>query len=192
MVEWNTSLSFKKTNTMKNGMDSWVAAQVEERYQELCRTPSDINLHLPILRAYADRCNHVTEFGVRGCVSLFAFLASKAARIVAVDILDVWVPGVEKLNFICADDLTIDIEETDMLFVDTRHCADQLRQELARHAGKVKHYLAMHDTFIFGRNGDDGKEGLLVAIEEFITANPEWRQVYHTDANNGLTILEKR
>lgn len=165
--------------------------EIELRYQDLCRTPSDIYMHLPMLRVLADKCNHCTELGVRSCVSLFAFLSSSAARVVAVDILNVWVPEVDKLHFICADDLTIEIEETDFLFIDTRHCADQLRQELFRHASKVNKFIGLHDTFIFGLHGDDGKEGLLIAMDEFLSANREWSIKYRTEENNGLIILEK-
>ena len=105
--------------------------EIEQRFQELCATPSDINEHLPILRHYADRCSHITEIGTRACVSLFAFLSSSAEKIVAIDILDVWTPTVDKLTFICADDLQIEIEPTDMLFIDTLHQYNQMKQELS-------------------------------------------------------------
>ena len=165
--------------------------QIEARYQELCRTPSDINEHLPVLRRYADECNHVTEMGVRGCVSLFAFLSSKASKVNAFDILNVAVPDVEKLHFTCADDLTIEIEPTDFLFIDTAHNYIQLSHELLLHASKVSKYIGFHDTFIFGVNGDDGKQGLIPAINEFLSKNREWTRIYHTDRNNGLTIISK-
>lgn len=165
--------------------------EIENRYKELCDTPSDINQHLPKLREYADLCDHVTEFGVRGCVSLYAFLSSKASKVVAVDIFDVWTPKVDKLTFICADDLTIEIEETDMLFIDTKHNYIQLSKELSLHAGKVNKFIAFHDTNIFGHHGDDGGKGLLYAIDEFLIANPAWEIDYRSEENNGLIILKK-
>lgn len=172
---------------------------IEEHYQELCRTPSDINEHLPTLREYADKCEHVTEFGVRGCVSLHAFLASKASTIVAYDIANVDTPSdCEKLTFICADVLKVDIERTDLLFVDSYHTCSQLEQELALHANKVRRFIALHDTSIFGERGEDGLPGLNYAIATFLL-NPngvnlggKWREIYRTDANNGLTILERQ
>jgi hypothetical protein len=96
---------------------------IEDKYEELCRTPSDINEHLPALRRYADKCEHVTEFGVRGCISLHAFLASKAKKVVAYDIANVAVPDCDKLTFINANVLTLEIriEPTDLLFIDTLH-----------------------------------------------------------------------
>lgn len=163
--------------------------EIELKYQELCSTPSDINEHLPKLREYAEICNHVTELGVRGCVSLYAFLASNASKVVAVDILNVAVPHVEKLEFICENDIEIEIEETDFLFIDTLHNYVHCIQELELHQSKVKKYIGFHDTEIFGEHGDDSQKGLNYAISEFISNHSEWKEVYRTKRNNGLTIL---
>ena len=163
--------------------------EIENRYQELCATESDIFLHLPKLREYADKCEHVTELGTRSCVSLFAFLSSSANKVVAIDICDVAVPDVEKLQFICANDLEIEIEPTDMLFIDTLHNAEHCRKELILHAGKVNKYLAFHDTDYFGINGDDGYKGLMFAINDFLETNLDWKIDYQTNINNGLTVL---
>lgn len=164
---------------------------IEECYQELCRTPSDISEHLPILREYADRCEHVTEFGVRDCVSLHAFLASKAKKVVAYDIANVNVPACDKLTFICADVLKVDIEPTDLLFIDTYHTMSQLHAELYWHADLVRKFIIMHDTEMFGRTGEDGGPGLNAAIAEFLAENQAWSEIYRSKANNGLTILAR-
>lgn len=166
--------------------------QIEAKYQELCKTESDIFMHLPTLRKYADECTHITEMGTRSCVSLYAFLISNAKKVVAIDILNVAVPNVKKLQFICADDLQIEIEPTDMLFVDTLHQYNHFKQELKLHSGKVSKYIAAHDTKIFGRNSDDGSVlGLMDALEEFLSENKEWQICYTTEINNGLTIIER-
>ena len=68
---------------------------------------------------------------MRGCVSLYSFLSSNAARVIAIDIFDVRTPTVDKLQFFCADDLKIEIEQTDLLFIDTAHNYIQLKQELS-------------------------------------------------------------
>lgn len=164
---------------------------IEEKYQELVRTPSDINEHLETLRLYADRCEHVTEFGVRGCVSLHAFLASKASKVVAYDIANVAVPDCDKLTFHNANDLMVDIEPTDFLFIDSFHAYQQLRNELGMHHGQVRRYIAMHDTTMFGEHGEDGGKGLNAAISLFLSEHPEWCECYRSTANNGLTILER-
>lgn len=165
--------------------------QIEEQYQRNVITPSDINQHLPKLREYADICEHVTEIGVRGCVSLHAFLASNASKVVAIDILNVATPDYEKLQFICASSLDIEIEKTDFLFIDSLHTYEQLKAELNLHGKNVNKYIGFHDTFMFGKNGEDGGRGLNQAIDEFIEENKEWSVDYVTNVNNGLTILSK-
>jgi hypothetical protein len=165
---------------------------MEKIYKDLCNTESDINQHLPKLREYADKCDHITEMGVRGCVSLYAFLSSKASKVVAIDILNVWTPEADKLTFICANDLEIEIERTDFLFIDTAHNYKQLKKELNLHAKNVNKYIGFHDTEIFGINGDDGQMGLLPAIEEFLIKNKEWEMDYQVKFNNGLTIIKRK
>lgn len=111
---------------------------IEELYNKNCITPSDINEHLPKLKEYYDKCDHVTEMGVRGCVSLSAALHSKAKKVVAIDILQVWVPESDKLQFIHGSTLEVAIEPTDFLFIDTYHTYSQLAQELELHHNNVK------------------------------------------------------
>jgi hypothetical protein len=167
-------------------------AWIQTRYELNRDTPSDINEHLSKLREYADKCQHVTEIGVRGCVSLFAFLSSNAERVVALDIANVAVPETNKLHFICGSSLDVEIEETDFLFIDSLHTYEQLSRELFLHARNVKKYIGFHDTEIFGTNGETGGIGLNQAIEEFMSStHPEWVLEYRTTINNGLTILRR-
>lgn len=178
---------------------------MEKNYKDLCETPSDINEHLPALKAVADVCNHVTEFGVRDVVSTYAFLESKAKIIKAYDInfshnmndaLRVSEKKGKDLTFIIANTLEVDIEETDLLFIDTLHTCEQVRGELDRHARKVRKYMAFHDVVTFGyrdeNNNTVAPTGLLPAIFGFLAARPIWRVFYFNPANNGLLILEKR
>ncbi len=165
--------------------------QIHEKYLIAANTPSDINQHLPTLLKYANLCEHITEMGVRGVVSTWAFLESSASKVIAIDILNVAVPEVRKLTFICADDLQIEIEPTDMLFVDTRHCYVQCIQELNLHAKNVRKFIAFHDTNIFGEHGDDGGKGLNYAINEFMKNNSQWSLEFVATNNNGLTIIKR-
>ena len=48
--------------------------KLQEIYEGLCSTPSDINEHLPTLKKYAEECEHITEMGVRWVVSTYALL----------------------------------------------------------------------------------------------------------------------
>ena len=165
---------------------------IQELYERNCNTPSDINEHLPILKTYYDKCNHITEFGVRGAVSLSAALASNASNVVAYDISPVAVPESEKLTFIHASSLEVEIEPTDFLFIDSLHTYGQLSQELQIHAYNVKKWIAMHDTVSFGEHGEDGQPGLKYAVDDFLSANQQWTIDMIRGNNNGLTILRRK
>jgi hypothetical protein len=177
---------------------------VERKFTELLATPSDINEHLVVLRYYADQCTHVTELGVRRGVSTWAFLSSIAKRVVSVDInhpdefggslqemRDASTEANMDFTFILADDLNIELEETDLLFIDTLHTYGHLSKELVLHAGKARKYIIFHDTAQYAHVGVDGGEGIWRAIEEFLAQNPIWRIKEAYENNNGLMILEK-
>jgi len=133
-------------------------------FEQLCKTPSDINEHLITLRDLTKECESVTEMGVRYCVSTFAFIEGNPKKLTCIDINhpSYYVPqeggknfdkavelakekGID-FKFIQGDTLTIDIDETDLLFIDTLHTYPQLNAELKRHASKAKKYIVLHDT----------------------------------------------
>jgi hypothetical protein len=172
-------------------------------YEVLCQRPSDINEHLPKLKQVAEMCEHVTEFGVRGCVSTYAFIEARPERIVGYDIEDskhyhgallYALPRRVDLKFKIESTLTADIDETDFLFIDTLHTYAQLTAELERHQSKVKKYLGFHDVVTFGYKNErnrqpEGPQGLMPAIMNFLVENKRWRPVYFSANNNGLLIL---
>jgi hypothetical protein len=177
----------------------------EEEYVRSCGQESDINEHLPILRSLAKEVSHVTEMGVREGVSTRAFLCEN----VTLRCYDLYLSGEviklfqiakeqrKNVEYIQADVLNVEIEETDLLFIDTWHCYDQLAQELKIHSPKVKKYIAFHDTQTYGTKsetfqGRTGSNGLLPAIIEFIIENPEWKFKIHRTNNNGLTVIERK
>ena len=47
---------------------------IEEKYFELCKTPSDINEHLPTLYNYSKKCESIFETGVREAVFSWALI----------------------------------------------------------------------------------------------------------------------
>jgi hypothetical protein len=182
--------------------------KIEKEFAEAATTPSDINEHLPVLYEFAKECKHITEMGVRTGVSTRAFLRVDA-KLISYDIVaDQEVVSLvneakkagKDATFIEADVLKIDIEETDLLFIDTWHTYGQLKEELKRHSSKARKYIAFHDTNTYGlRNeGTDfqniearTQEGLLPAIIEFLIENREWRFKKFLTNNNGLTVLER-
>ena len=178
-----------------------------ERYnQELNIIESDINEHLPVLREYAEKCDTITEMGVRFVVSTYAFAIANPKKIVSIDIIhpndyterygvsssyrlkeieDHCTDNNIIFQFIKGDTKSIEIEETDLLFIDTLHTYEQLKAELNLHSNKVKKYIILHDTFSCANE-------FIPALNEFLKDNNNWsiHKVYEN--NNGLTILEKK
>ncbi len=186
--------------------------KISQLYQEKCNLASDINELLPYLRGYADKVESVTEMGVRHPTSTYAFLSSKAKRVRSYDIetqpgvaiaIDLAKKAGIDYEYVEADVLAVDIEETDLLFIDTYHSYSQLTAEFKRHAGKVRKFILMHDSISF-RTSDEpsyhavsilvppaNKVGIWPAIQEFLEANKEWSIELELTFNNGLMILKK-
>lgn len=59
---------------------------IEEKYKQMCATPSDIYFNLPILKKYAEQSESIVELGVRKIVSTWALLAGKPKQMLSVDI----------------------------------------------------------------------------------------------------------
>lgn len=182
--------------------------KILKKYQELCDIKSDINEHLPILKEYAEKCKHITEMGTRYVVSTWAFLASNPEKLICYDILtglnmDIFNKNIseisecskeENIEFIFdkKDVLAIEIEETDLLFIDTYHIYEQLSKELSLHASKAKKYIILHDTTTFAIDGENQKHGgIWKAVEEFLYKNEDWKIEKRFENNNGLTILKR-
>lgn len=183
-----------------------VSLDLYSKYHDLCQQQSDINELLPILRKYAERCDHITEMGVRYVVSTYALMMGKPKKLISYDIVSIEqfgtsISGLRRLaeengiefNFIVGDTTEINIEETDFLFIDTWHVYDQLKKELKLHANKVRKYIAFHDTETFEYEGEtESYVGLWPAIEEFLDENKDWVIGERFEHNNGLTVLKRR
>lgn len=178
---------------------------LQEIYETKCTTPSDINEHLPVLKEYAEKCTHVTEFGVRDVVSTYALINGNPKTMRSYDINPVENHGISRefltqlaldngvdFEFKVGDTREIEIEETELLFIDTWHIYEQVKKELEVHSSKVSKYLIFHDTTTFGSVGENGEVGLWPAIEEFLEKNSNWEIKEKLENNNGLTILIKK
>lgn len=187
-------------------------------YEESIKNPNknksiDIYEHLETLKKYGSECEHITEMGVRWGASTLAFIQANPKKLVSYDIK----PTIESdtiineskkyLNhhFIIGDTLSVSIEQTDLLFIDTLHTYNQLFSELNLHADKVRKYIILHDTTTFGRideqiyehasqlikTRETTKKGLRTAMEDFLNENENWVILEDKTNNNGLTILHK-
>jgi len=203
--------------------------KLEEIVNYLYQYPSDVNEHFPALIKYGSECEHITEMGVRWITSTWAFLGCFPKKLVSYDLqnpsfwdinnpeekLEIINRGYNKIQdvydvanefgldytFIQANVLDIEIEETDLLFIDTCHSYKHLKEELKLHASKVKKYLVFHDTTTYAHIDETNYEtlggmfvaegiGIWKAIEEFLQDNPQWKLEQRYMHNNGLTILK--
>jgi hypothetical protein len=195
-----------------------------KEYHLFCNTPTEINEHLPTLFSLSKECSSIVELGVCHGKSTRALLASGTK----LRSYDVWVdPRVLELfnyaksigrdvDYIKESSIKCEIDECDMLFIDTWHNYYQLKKELKLHANKVKKYLVFHDTMSCGST-DEGLEcwgngaginlkqvyqdldtdefknyGINSAIFEFLSENQNWVVKKHYKNNSGLTILERK
>lgn len=176
----------------------------EYEYQLSCRCESDINEHVPKLREYAEKCEHITEFGTRYGNSSIAFMRAYPKKFISYEVqyndkIDYLKTLAKDCNinaeFRLEDVLKIEIEETDLLFIDTNHNSDQNSLEMSLHAHKARKFIIFHDSETFWEDGSgywkgEG-HGLRYSIEPFLESHPEWQiRERHTN-NNGLLILER-
>jgi hypothetical protein len=186
-----------------------------KKVQELKYTPSDINEHFDAIINYGSECKHITEMGVRSIESTWGWLYTKPEHLICYDIqhpdnlggsLQDFAETAEAIgtnfSFILANVLQVEIEPTELLFIDTWHAYKQLKAELAMHSDKVSKYIVLHDTTSFESHDEDsylewGDEwqpqgiGIWKAVEEFLQDNPHWSIAYRYTHNNGLTILKR-
>lgn len=179
---------------------------LEQLVNSLHQTPSDINEHIPTLIRYGQECEHITEMGVRGICSTWAFLSAAPKKLISYDLEDPikWGGNIQNVydtavsygldfTFIKANVLEIDIEPTDFLFLDTWHVYQQVRDELKFHASKVRKYIGFHDIVSWGERGETaGYKGINYAIDEFLQEHKEWQVKERFLNNNGLLIIEKQ
>lgn len=188
---------------MLDTSDGWLTArrgvELETLYLYAKQTPSDINEHVERFRQLGAECAHVTEFGVRRGVSTIAWIAARPKRLICYDTMrtadgdclqDIARSAGVAFEYRIQDVLQTSIEETDLLFIDTEHTYDQLRQELELHADKARKYIVLHDTELNAQCGSvPGTRGLWSAVTEFLAARPEWAIQARYKNNNGLTVL---
>jgi len=179
---------------------------LENKINQLYQTPSDINEHLPTIIKYGQECDHITEMGVRSVLSTWGWLAAAPKNgLISYDLYNPsrWGGNIKEVED-TANVLEIDIEETDLLFIDTWHHYNQLKAELKRHSSKARKYICFHDTTSYEHKSEpttsengflgelDWGKGLWDAVTEFLDENKNiWKLKERFTNNNGFTIIER-
>lgn len=169
---------------------------LKELFEKNKATKTDINEHLDVLYEYATKCRHITEFGVRSGNSTSAFAFAKPSRLICydvnpmpVDLENLLFNELNSFTFIQQNVLEVEIEKTDLLFIDTFHTYTQLKCELKKHKWKVRKFIILHDTNTFADIGEDGsKPGLLHAVAEELN---DFHLKQFFENNNGLSIYRR-
>jgi hypothetical protein len=191
--------------------------KITEKFEHHKNIESDINEHFDTLHRYAVECDSIIEMGVRKIISTWAFLMGNPKKMISIDfnhpsifggnLNEVYQITKENLidyQFLLSNTLECEIDDCDLLFIDTWHDYQQLKSELYRHSEKVRKYIILHDTLSFGFTNeriyetyDDERletnlpKGLNVAIDEFLFSNKKWYIHERFAHNNGLTILKR-
>ncbi len=195
-----------------------------QHYEVHCKEPSDINEHLPYLRQLAKECSSAVEIGVNEIVSTWGILqglSESESDCPSYTGIDLKYPLLNKLflashlaesagvsfQFIQGNDFELDIEPTDLLFIDSWHTYCHLTYELEKFAPKVGKYIALHDTSEPWGEEDEPcylqnippypshihrtKHGLWPAVVDFLKSHPEWSLKERRLNNHGFTVLMK-
>jgi hypothetical protein len=157
---------------------------------------------------FACRCDHVTALIMQTYEPATAFLAAKNSviRIYDLGAID---PKVGEVYNTIANDLEVDfvleqgkgeIEETDLLYINTPAEGNYRAMELGRYAAKVKKYIILPNTVANGltaaptiKLADNVQPiGLVHGINHFLQSNDDWFIMEHDDLDPGMTVLVNR
>lgn len=159
------------------------------------------------LYRYCKGSEHITEIGINQVNSTWAFLYARPKKLVSIDIdlhrkptqhipefngVNLWLENAKKLakdanidfQAIEADSASIEIEQTDVLFIDSLHTGEHLRKELTLHSPKVNKKIILHDTTLFGRQ-------LWPPIQELLNQG-KFKLLKRINTGCGLTILQRK
>lgn len=143
---------------------------------------------------YASMVDTIVEFGVYTGLSTTAFLYGKPKKMRSYDITSKFLSIMPELyhysknenidfEFNIGNSLEVDIDNTDLLFIDTVHKKKHTAAELQRHFKNVNKYIIFHDTTAW--------PGVFEAAVEFLIKNNDWFIVEHCNKNSGLLVLKK-
>jgi hypothetical protein len=171
-------------------------AGVERVFEIVASVKRDLEEHLEFLRDIAKDCDHITEVSKRK-ESFVAFAASRPKKFVShniephglMDYLKEVIPETDFQMTTSSTDEVQSIEETDLLFIDTRHTYATLSEELRKFSPSVKRFIICRGTVTNGERGEDGGAGIMVALRDFMKDHPEWSVIHHRTNQYGMTVL---
>jgi hypothetical protein len=184
----------REHKSMKTLDELYLSWKNKTRPNTRWKMTGDITNRLDWLVKMFSGLESITEFGAyQGC-STAAWLKCRPKKLTTIDITrnldeDEYLEIAKGLRidfrYIIANDLDIEIEETDLLFIDTMHTADHTYLELTSHAAKSKRYLAFHDVH-------PTRFGTQEGLDRWHAEQPTpWNVVYHDIEDCGFLVLER-
>ena len=177
-----------------------VPRSVAELFAAARTGPSDFHEHADTLRELAAACAHVTELS-HWYKSADAALAHGVGTGTFVSVCPGAKPSWPHLRAEMGDRFKAvesapaklsEIDETDLLFIDTDHTAIALMPLLEAHHERVAKYLVIHCTDTYGESGDQANSpGVMHALRAFCLKHPEWVVKRHDRNNHGLMVLSR-
>lgn len=175
---------------------------LEDVYNQLVETPSDINEHLPTLVDLCKRTDAKTiiELGVRMATSTIAWLKGAEDVDAQVWSVDVDTPPPlqhERWSFIPGNDLDPFVvqslpDDADIVFIDTNHEYQQTLDELNTYADKLRPggCFVLHDWAVEKHEHHTTEQPpfpVKTAVEEFVEKSGGKLETWEN--NNGLAVI---
>lgn len=156
---------------------------------------------------YGSRVEHASILGAGNGLSLLALIIAGVKHI---RLYDTKMQDVSQFRKICEDaginfaficaDAPQEIEDTELLLIDTISEANYKYSELSFHCNKVNRYILVTNTYTHAHDHQKNLQfpegitpaGLIHGINNFIVNFPKWHILEHLYWDPGLTILYNR
>lgn len=179
---------------------------IHDLFDYFKQVPRDLDKHLETLKTVAQQCPRIVELTHRR-ESTVGFLAGGPESLFSIQsendqLTDAIHGALSRTQF----DKTVSWtkmavpnhsnhdysslpEEFDALFIDTDGLSSSLEKYLSELHKRVKRFIVVHDTFVYGDMDASASKGLNVVLRAFCEDNPQWEPVFYTSNEFGLTVL---
>lgn len=186
---------------MKPAPVNWESETLEELYFSYMSEVDHSSWYLTELMSLAESCDTITEIGMFQGHSISAFLRTQPKKVTGYEIdmgyirRDVFqrlCPKGTELEFIRANSLAIPaVEECDLLFIDSVHTYEHVKQELDIHGNSAQKYIVVHDTN-YPPDHKNPKKKVRDAVNEFVDLNSNvWYHFKELTDMSGMMILSR-
>jgi hypothetical protein len=190
---------------VKSEIPDFKTCSVQDLFVYLQKTPRDLDQHLNVLKMVAEKSNTVVEFTHRrestvgfmtgGPNHLISYQSENDELIESLSEILTRTPFEKTVTWSRQriqshpQDYTGLPPEFDTLFIDTDGKSDTLQNYLLKYGNRVKRFIVIHDTHVYGEMDSSGSKGLNYTLKAFCEDNPQWTPVHYTSNQYGLTIL---